>query len=466
MSYLPGTSKSGDTVLASDIGNTVLTVRQDSDVASADNGEYAPLVTDNTGALKVNATNTVTIQGVQDASTTDSITSASTTIGPLNVNQRNVLNITIGGTYAGVSFIVESSPDQNKWGPIQTVDIATSRAMSTWTPVDNQTLQLECALGAHSYIRVRALTWTSGSADVIISAQSFAYEPIPTSMYQPIEVDMTSTPASANNTNLFSVDATGMRHVLVQLSGTWVGTVTFQGSNDNVTFNSTVAVNASTGVQATTSTTNANFVIPVRTKYIRARTTAYTSGSVTGTYRLSSAEPTSLGSTQPVSGTVSVTGYPTAAAAADAYANPTVTHIAADQMNFNGATWDRSRNNITVTMGDTGAKTATFNGATQTNFNARGAYITVAVSAASGTTPTLAAQLQVSYDGTNFLNLGPASGTLTAAGQTSGATPANLTSGATQFVPINAPLPRTWRLAYTIAGTTPSFTFTNAYART
>lgn len=174
--------------------------------------------------------------------------------------------------------------------------------------------------------------------------------------------------------------------------------------------------------------------------------------------------------------TVGVTGYPTAAASADGLANPTVTKIDATGLLFNGTTWDRARGNTIVTMGDTGAKTATFNGATQTNHNARGAYITLAVGTVSGTTPTLSVQLQVSYDGTNFVNLGPASANLTATGtvliaiypsnlsQAAGVTPANLSNGATQSVFINAPLPRTWRLVYTIGGTTPSFTFTNAYA--
>ena len=47
--------------------------------------------------------------------------------------------------------------------------------------------------------------------------------------------------------------------------------------------------------------------------------------------------------------------------------------------------------------------------------------------------------------------------------QTPGSTPANLTSGATQSVFINAPLPKTWRLVYTIGGTTPSFSITGTY---
>lgn len=140
-------------------------------------------------------------------------------------------------------------------------------------------------------------------------------------------------------------------------------------------------------------------------------------------------------------------------------------------MLFNGTTWDRPRSNAATTTGDTGAKVATFNGATQTNFDSLGAFITILLGAVSGTTPTLALQLQYSPDGgTTWLNLGPALATLTASNQTgligifptnfsqaAGTTPVNLTNGATQSMFINAPLPRTWRIVYTITGTTPSF---------
>jgi hypothetical protein len=142
---------------------------------------------------------------------------------------------------------------------------------------------------------------------------------------------------------------------------------------------------------------------------------------------------------------------------------------------FNGVSWDRPRGNWNTTTGDTGAKAASFNGATQTNFDSLGAYITVLLGTVSGTGPTLTAQLQYSLDaGTTWLNLGPASATVAATGNTiliaihpanlsqaAGVTPANLTTGATVQVMLNAPLPRTWRLNYVIAGTNPSFTFSS-----
>jgi hypothetical protein len=85
---------------------------------------------------------------------------------------------------------------------------------------------------------------------------------------------------------------------------------------------------------------------------------------------------------------------------------------------FNGSTWDRPRNNATGTTGDTGAKVASFNGATQTNFDAPGAVITILLGTVSGTNPTLSAQLQFSPDGgTTWVNYGPALANLTASNQ-------------------------------------------------
>ena len=165
--------------------------------------------------------------------------------------------------------------------------------------------------------------------------------------------------------------------------------------------------------------------------------------------------------TTTVSGTVGVTGYPTAAASADALANPTVTQIGADSMLFNGTTWDRKRGNWNVNTGDTGAKTASFAGATQTNFNANGATIVINMGVVSGTTPTLTAQVQGSADGgTTWFNIpGAATPSITATGATVLCVAPGVTPAANAAV--SWPLPRTWRLNYTIAGTTPSFTITN-----
>lgn len=73
------------------------------------------------------------------------------------------------------------------------------------------------------------------------------------------------------------------------------------------------------------------------------------------------------------------------------------------------------------------------------------------VTAVAGTSPSLTAAIQWSFDGTNFFAASPADtfSAITAVG------------GAVQAFTVKAPF---WRLAYTVSGTTPSFTLTaNAF---
>jgi hypothetical protein len=160
--------------------------------------------------------------------------------------------------------------------------------------------------------------------------------------------------------------------------------------------------------------------------------------------------------------------------AADGLANQTGQAVVDLLHTFNGDTWDRYHGNWRTTTGDTGAKTATFNGATQTNYDAVGAFICIRLGTVTGTTPAMTPQLQWSPDaGTTWINLGTTAPNLTASNQlglimigptnwsqAAGATPANLVSGANSLLALNAFLPRTWRMAFTIGGTTPSLTIT------
>jgi hypothetical protein len=162
------------------------------------------------------------------------------------------------------------------------------------------------------------------------------------------------------------------------------------------------------------------------------------------------------------------------AAAADGLANSNGQVVVTENELFNGTTWDRQHGNWRTTTGDSGAKTATFNGATQTNYDALGAYITVRLGTVSGTSPTMGVAFAWSPDaGTTWITLGPAMANLTASSQVGmlmvgptnwsqapGATPGNLGSSANAQLLLNVYVPRTWRLQYTIGGTSPSFTIT------
>lgn len=249
-------------------------------------------------------------------------------------------------------------------------------------------------------------------------------------------------------------------------SGSWTVTAN-QGGAWSVSITGSVAV---TG--PLTDTQLRASAVPVSMASVPTHAVTLTSTTITGSVAITAASlPLPTGASTETTLAALSAKLPTAAASADGTANPTVTQMGAEVMGFNGTTWDRQRNNYHTTTGDTGAKTATFGGATQTNYNARGAYITVLISAVSGTTPTCAIYLQYSVDGgTTWATYGPAplvTATIAGnyyfcvypAGLGSGASIGNLAlGGSTASALVNAPLPRTWRLAYVIGGTTPSFT--------
>lgn len=94
---------------------------------------------------------------------------------------------------------------------------------------------------------------------------------------------LASSSATANN-NVVQLDLTGYAGVSLQLTGTWVATIQFEGSADGVTF---VALN----LTPTNSTTAATSATSNKTwqgacaglKLVRARVSAYTSGTAVAT---------------------------------------------------------------------------------------------------------------------------------------------------------------------------------------
>jgi hypothetical protein len=121
----------------------------------------------------------------------------------------------------------------------------------------------------------------------------------------------------------------------------------------------------------------------------------------------------------------------------------------------------RPLTSVGVTVEASAARTATGTGVTVTNATGSGAIFFVNVSAASGTTPTLVLRLQVQdpVATANWLDVpGAVTATLTGTGQTALLCVA---PGVNEVAnsKVNYPLPRTYRFAWTITGTTPSFTF-------
>lgn len=94
----------------------------------------------------------------------------------------------------------------------------------------------------------------------------------------------TSSVTIVDNDIIGALDVSTYKFVSLQLTGTWAGTVSFQGSNDNGTFYDMTVQDPSALATPYVKTMTANGVIkiPCIFKFLRVRVTAYTSGSVTG----------------------------------------------------------------------------------------------------------------------------------------------------------------------------------------
>lgn len=259
------------------------------------------------------------------------------------------------------------------------------------------------------------------------------------------------------STDLMIIDCSQFRSLLIQCTsmGT-TGVVTPYWTNDLAVTGTAGSLVAPAGAAAGTFNAAGVWTTQVLARYLRLRmTTATTAGTTTLNVQGSQTVVGVYNST-----TVD-TELPTAAALADGAANATTPTVGAASLVFNGATWDRLRGNWNSTTGDTGAKVATGNGATQTNHNSRGAILTFVLGTVTGTNPTCVFKVQGSGDsGTTWFDIpGATTASLTATGNTVLAVFPGVTVAANAAV--SYPLPRTWRVVWTIGGATPSFTITS-----
>tara|TARA_R110000796_G_scaffold25221_1_gene71338 strand:+ start:322 stop:1260 length:939 start_codon:yes stop_codon:yes gene_type:complete len=134
-------------------------------------------------------------------------------------------------------------------------------------------------------------------------------------LFHPLPVSLTTSPVTqVNNDVIDAIDVSEYKWVSLQLAGTFEATIKFQGSNDNGTFYDVIVQNPSLLSEPyVTTMTGAGLVkIPVLYKYLRARVTAYTSGTVEGialAYKESN-DSGQISSTGTINGAVSVTNLP------------------------------------------------------------------------------------------------------------------------------------------------------------
>ena len=89
-----------------------------------------------------------------------------------------------------------------------------------------------------------------------------------------------SSAAATGNGYVFNCQ--GWQNVVMQITGTFVGTITFEGTTDGTNYVSVLGMAMDTGYVAYSATGAGLFYIPVSGLYqVRARISAYTSGSIT-----------------------------------------------------------------------------------------------------------------------------------------------------------------------------------------
>lgn len=138
---------------------------------------------------------------------------------------------------------------------------------------------------------------------------------------------------------------------------------------------------------------------------------------------------------------------------------PAANIVAESPALFNGSTMDRQRGNVdTAALVTLSAAAASGNSADQVNYNGRGIKVVVNVTAITGTSPSIVVNIQGkdAASGTYYTQL--ASAAITAVGATVLTLYPGLTAAANSVAADI--LPRTWRVSYTIAGTTPAVTAT------
>lgn len=99
-----------------------------------------------------------------------------------------------------------------------------------------------------------------------------------------VSADLTTT--TCPGTACVSIGIAGLRTVAIQVTGTWTGTITFEGSIDGVTF-STVNMLPITGTQTAVTTTTANGIWSSSSVgglvIFRARMSSFSAGPATVT---------------------------------------------------------------------------------------------------------------------------------------------------------------------------------------
>jgi hypothetical protein len=165
----------------------------------------------------------------------------------------------------------------------------------------------------------------------------------------PLSLTGNGLPATVVNFDLFNISFGDFSSISIQIIGTFVATLAVQISDNNIDFvtvscrSMTASGNSNTTVQ--TITVPGIYALNRSAKFIKLRTTAYTSGTVNAVYELNSLPILDDAKNIFIGGSVTVdTELAAAAALADGISGTLLTSTAgAANLVYNGTTFDRQR---------------------------------------------------------------------------------------------------------------------------
>ncbi len=248
--------------------------------------------------------------------TTGSLTAVSS-VTDTNAKGCAAGTVVVSGTYAGIAVVIEASIDGATFVQLQPTNLLTGEIVtaSPFTLATNATAALQVAIAGFEQWRVRATTYTSGTANVVMSAEPGVVGAV--SVQGPTRVgqqNITGNPLLLGGTDGFSnaafigsassaagvadgsynslfvgsgqrsvvqalaagqatlaQDLSAYRSVVVQVFGPYVGAVLFQCSVDNSSWVPMVLQNVSTGAQSSqvSDGITANWSGPLMSRYFR-----------------------------------------------------------------------------------------------------------------------------------------------------------------------------------------------------
>lgn len=199
--------------------NTTLSVGSGGDVISTDDiaGVKVQRVKVQYGAdgsaTDVSASSLLPVDAAGQRTTSGTITTSTSTI-TLTGLTGGTAYVYISGTYAGVTFTVENSPDGGTtwftapfFGTLTTNNA--TQIVTTVSPGTNATAAYAVPLNGANATRVRATAYTSGTANVVIAANGMPMVLRQPTLYDPANTQSVSVSNSTLNVVLTAGTATG-----------------------------------------------------------------------------------------------------------------------------------------------------------------------------------------------------------------------------------------------------------------